>query len=154
MCVELGWKGSEMVSCVQSTRDLGLGSGVWGPPWSSSRCGTRLWYRAPCHRSLCWGAVGGLECTLAPSLHHHCFQHSELAGSSGHARTVQSTGGWGGSEELGFLANLQLYSFEPGSAFDPWLSSYMALRDKEQAEHRALGLHSWFNLLSDLQDSI
>lgn len=64
-----------------------------GPPWRSSRCGTRPWCRAPCHRPLCWGAAGGLSRTPARSLHPRCCPHSGPAGSAGRGRTAPSTVG-------------------------------------------------------------
>lgn len=72
-----------------------------GPPWSSSRCGTRLWYRAPCHRPLCWGAAEGPTHTPSRSLHHRCSPHSGPAGSSGPARTALSTGSRGSEPPSG-----------------------------------------------------
>ena len=87
------WKGPGRVSWVGVPGAWGSAEGVWGPPWSSSRCGTRLWCRAPCHRPLCWGAAGGLRRTPARSLHHRCCRHSGPVGSSGRARTAQSTEG-------------------------------------------------------------
>lgn len=120
----------------------GSAEGVWGPPWSSSRCGTRLWCRAPCHRPLCWGAAGGLRRTPARSLHHRCCRRSGPVGSSGRARTAQSTEGTRGIQAWASPAASPASSSgasEPGCAFDAWLSGYRASWAEEQAEYGALG---------------
>lgn len=62
--------------------------------------------------------------TPSRSLHHHCFPHSELADSSGHAHTAQSTEGKRASQSLdpqasSLASSSRSVAWEPGPAFRP-----------------------------------
>lgn len=124
---------------VGGTRDVGAQQ-RGGPPWSSSRCGTRPWCKAPCHRPLCWGAAGARRRTPAHSLHPRCCRHSGPAGSSVRARIAQSTEGTRGTQAWASLASSPSSlsgASEPGWASDAWLRGYRASWAEEQAEYRA-----------------